>query len=178
PLERGQVNRFVKSHGLGNDYLVLSEDDLEFPLVADTIRRLCHRNLGVGADGILLRVASPRADYGIRIFNPDGSEAEKSGNGLRIFAKYAYEHAGASPRFSVETAGGVVGCACEVVAGRVASVTVEMGRASFLASDVPVRGPAGEAVGVPLALDDRVVTVTALSLGNPHCVLFRDRLDE
>jgi diaminopimelate epimerase len=173
------VSRFVKSHGLGNDYLVLAEDDLGFPLVADTIRRLCHRSLGLGADGILLRVASPRADFGVRIFNPDGSEAEKSGNGLRIFAKYAYEHAGASgPRFSVETAAGVVGCMCEVVAGRISSVTVEMGRASFVARDVPMSGAAGEAVGVPLELDDQAVTVTAVSLGNPHCVVLRDRLDE
>src|SRR5262249_29998435 len=165
--------------GLGNDYLVLAEDDLDFPVVAAVIRRLCHRSLGLGADGILLRVASTRADFGVRIFNPDGSEAEKSGNGLRIFAKYAYEHAGASgPRFRVETAGGVVGCACEVVAGRVVCVTVEMGRATFVAPDVPMRGPAGEVVGVPLELDDQVVTVTAVSLGNPHCVLFRDRLDE
>ena len=173
------MSRFVKSHGLGNDYLVLAEDDLGFPLVADTIRRLCHRSLGLGADGILLQVASPRADFGVRIFNPDGSEAEKSGNGLRIFAKYAYEHAGASgPRFSVETAAGVVGCMCEVVAGRIASVTVEMGRASFVARDVPMSGAAGEAVGVPLELDDQAVTVTAVSLGNPHCVVLRDRLDE
>jgi len=173
------VSRFVKSHGLGNDYLVLAEDDLDVPLVAYTIRRLCHRTLGVGADGILLRVASPRAEFGVRIFNPDGSEAEKSGNGLRIFAKYAYEHAGArGPRFSVETAGGVVGCTCEVVAGRVTTVTVEMGRASFLACDIPMTGPEGEVVGLPLELGDQVVTVTALTLGNPHCVLIRDRLDE
>jgi diaminopimelate epimerase len=173
------VSRFAKSHGLGNDYLVLAEADLDFPLVADTIRRLCHRSLGLGADGVLVQVVSVRADFGVRIFNPDGSEAEKSGNGLRIFAKYLYEHGGATgPRFSVETVGGVVGCACEVVGGRVASVTVEMGRASFLARDVPMEAPEGEAVGVPLRVDDRVVTVTALSLGNPHCVLFCDRLDE
>ena len=173
------MSRFVKSHGLGNDYLVLAATDLDFPLVADTIRRLCHRSLGVGADGILVQGAAARADFGVRIFNPDGSEAEKSGNGLRIFAKYAYEHAGASgARFSVETVGGVIGCACEVVAGRVVSVTVEIGCASFQACDVPMSGTEGEAVGVPLQVDDRVVAITALSLGNPHCVLFPDRLDE
>lgn len=75
---------FVKGHGLGNDYIVLEGKDLNFPLTPLAVQRLCHRNLGIGADGILLLVESSKADFGLRIFNPDGSEAEKSGNGLRI----------------------------------------------------------------------------------------------
>lgn len=170
---------FVKSHGLGNDYLVLDgRGTLDFPLAPAAIRRLCHRNLGLGSDGILLRVDAPTGDFGVRIFNPDGSEAEKSGNGLRIFAKYLVEHGGAEPAFTVWTKGGVVGCECRIEAGRVAAVAVEMGRASFRATDVPMSGVDGEAVSVPLRLDDEMLTVTALSVGNPHCVVFRERLDE
>jgi diaminopimelate epimerase len=170
---------FVKSHGLGNDYLVLDgRVALGFPLEPGAIRRLCHRNLGLGSDGILVRVDPPAGDFGVRIFNPDGSEAEKSGNGLRIFAKYLMEHGGAEQTaFTVWTRGGVVGCACRLEAGRVVAVAVEMGRASFRARDVPMEGVDGEAVSVPLRLEDDVLTVTALSVGNPHCVVFRDRLD-
>ncbi len=171
--------RFVKSHGLGNDYLVLDGKDLDFPLTREAVQRLCHRNWGIGSDGILLLVDSANADFGLRIFNPDGSEAEKSGNGLRIFAKYLYDHGPTKKTtFTVETKGGIVACTCHLVGGRVASVTVEMGRATFRAPDIPMKAPDREVVGVPLRLNDHTLTVTAVSVGNPHCVVFTDRLDE
>ncbi len=170
---------FVKGHGLGNDYLVLERKDLDFPLTPLAVQRLCHRNLGIGSDGILLLVESSKADFGLRIFNPDGSEAEKSGNGLRIFAKYLYDHGRTGKTaFTVETLGGVVECQCHVADGRVASVTVEMGRATFRAPDIPMNGPDREVVGVPLQVNDHFVKITAVSVGNPHCVVFTDRLDE
>ncbi len=170
---------FVKGHGLGNDYLVLEGKDLDFPLTAGAIQRICDRNWGIGSDGILLLVESPSADFGLRIFNPDGSEAEKSGNGLRIFAKYLYDHGRtAKTTFMVETKGGIVECRCRLAGRRVASVTVEMGRATFRAPDIPMTGPDREVVGVPLQVNDHVFTITAVSLGNPHCVVFTDRLDE
>jgi diaminopimelate epimerase len=170
---------FVKGHGLGNDYLVLEGKDLDFPLTPLAIERICHRHWGIGSDGILLLVGSSSADFGLRIFNPDGSEAEKSGNGLRIFAKYLYEHGRTTKTtFTIETKGGVVECQCHAARGRVAAVTVEMGRATFRARDIPMTGPDREVVGVPLQVDDDLVTVTAVSVGNPHCVVFTDRLDE
>jgi diaminopimelate epimerase len=171
--------RFTKGHGLGNDYLVLDERDLDFPLGPAAIRWICHRNWGVGADGILLRTASAAADVGLRIFNPDGSEAEKSGNGLRIFAKYLWERGNLrkSP-VRIETRGGVVEAVCHASGGRVAQVTVEMGRATFRAPEIPMHGPDREAVGLPLQVGDRVLTVTGVSVGNPHCVVFTDRLDD
>lgn len=170
---------FVKGQGLGNDYLVFDGKDLDFPLTPLAVQRLCHRNWGIGSDGILLLVESPNADFGLRIFNPDGSEAEKSGNGLRIFAKYLFDHGRAKgPRFSVETVGGVVECQCHLEGRRVASVTVEMGRATFRAPDIPMNGPDREVVGVPLQVSDHFIKVSALSVGNPHCVVFTDRLDE
>jgi len=172
--------RFTKGHGLGNDYLVIDERDLAAPLSAAAIERICDRNRGVGSDGILLLVASSRADFGVRIFNPDGSEAEKSGNGLRIFAKYLWDRGHARREtFTVETRGGVVECQLDVRGGRVGFVTVEMGGATFEPSRIPMTGPGGEAVGVPLRLPGgATLTVTAVSVGNPHCVVFVDHLDE
>jgi diaminopimelate epimerase len=171
---------FAKGHGLGNDYLVIAEADLPGPLGEAAIARICDRNWGVGSDGILLLVPSARADFGLRIFNPDGSEAEKSGNGLRIFAKYLWDRGRATtPAFTVETPGGLVECECHVRAGRVNFVTVEMGRATFRPADIPMDVAAAEAVALPLALPGgEGLTVTAVSVGNPHCIAFGDRLDE
>ena len=171
--------RFTKGHGLGNDYLVMEQADLPVPLSAIAIMKICDRNWGVGSDGILLMVPSARADFGVRIFNPDGSEAEKSGNGLRIFAKYLFDHGHAKKTtFTVDTKGGVVECRCQLREGRVATVIVEMGRATFVPAEIPMTGPAGEAVGVDLAFPDGTTRrVTAVSVGNPHCVLVVDRLD-
>jgi diaminopimelate epimerase len=170
---------FVKSHGLGNDYLVIDEGNLDGSLSVDAIRRICDRNRGVGSDGILLLTPSDRADFGVRIFNPDGSEAEKSGNGLRIFAKYLRDHGHAkTDHFTVETLGGVVECRCHVRDGRVESVVVEMGSATFEAAAIPMSGVSGEAVQTPLDLPDGTrLTVSAVSVGNPHCVIFVDRLE-
>jgi diaminopimelate epimerase len=115
----------------------------------------------------------------LRIFNPDGSEAEKSGNGLRIFSKWLRDH-GLAKRdaFTIETPGGVVECLCHVRDGRVRFVTVEMGRATFRAPEIPMNGPDRDVVGVPLQLSDgTALAVTAVSVGNPHCITFVDRLD-
>jgi diaminopimelate epimerase len=171
---------FVKGHGLGNDYIVLSEADLPRALTEGAIVRICDRNWGVGSDGILLLTPSTRADFGLRIFNPDGSEAEKSGNGLRIFAKYLWDHGHAqNPKFTVDTRGGIVECECHVADGRMQLVTVEMGRVTFRASEVPMTGPDRDVVAVPLRLPDGVeLSVTAVSVGNPHCVVFVDALDD
>jgi diaminopimelate epimerase len=170
---------FTKGHGLGNDYLVMDERDVDFPLRPTAIQWICHRNWGVGSDGILLRTGSGVADVGLRIFNPDGSEAEKSGNGLRIFAKYLWERGGLrkSP-MRIETKGGVVEAVCHLDGERVDQVTVEMGRATFRAPEIPMHGPDREVVAVPLQVGDRFLTVTCVSVGNPHCVVFTEKLDD
>jgi diaminopimelate epimerase len=134
----------------------------------------------VGSDGVLLRVESDAADFGLRIFNPDGSEAEKSGNGLRIFAAYLREEGavGEGLPFSVEIPGGVVVMVIEEVGLEEVMVRVEMGRASFRSADVGMAGPDRDATGEVLELEagDRV-TIDPVSLGNPHCVVFEDALD-
>jgi len=134
----------------------------------------------VGSDGIHHKVpAWAGGDFGLRILNPDGSEAEKSGNGLRIFAKYLWEHDHTKePVFTVDTKGGRVQCHCHVVDGRMNLVTVEMGSCTFLAPEIPMNGPAREVVRVPLQVGTETLTVTAVSVGNPHCVVFVDKLDE
>jgi diaminopimelate epimerase len=171
---------FSKGHGLGNDYIVINAADLQGALTPTQVTRICDRNWGVGSDGILLLVpAWGGADFGLRILNPDGSEAEKSGNGLRIFAKYLHDHGHAKREtFTVATKGGRVECRCHVVDGRMNLVTVEMGRCTFLAPEIPMNGPEREVVKVPLQVNGDTLLVTAVSVGNPHCVIFTDRLDE
>src|SRR5512132_3535543 len=140
---------YVKSHGLGNDYIVIDPAKVPFAVTPETVRLICDRHRGVGSDGILLVTPGDGADFGVRIFNPDGSEAEKSGNGLRIFAKYLWDHGHAKhERFTVDTKGGVVECQCHVKDGRVGFVTVEMGRATFRAPEIPMTGADADAVGV------------------------------
>jgi diaminopimelate epimerase len=161
--------RFWKAHGLGNDYLVL-EEPVTPALTARLVVALCDRNRGVGSDGIL-EPMSPTlgADFGVRIWNPDGSTAEKSGNGLRIFARWLRD-SGRSPsdRFSIST--GPCRVECETTAD---AVSVEMGAATFTPAEVPVDAP-GELVDAPIELSDGPLIVTAVGIGNPHCVVFRD----
>src|SRR5262249_41484125 len=134
----GMADDFTKGHALGNDYVVVELAALSFALTPDAVRRLCDRHRGVGSDGVLAMVPSARAEAGVRIFNPDGSEAEKSGNGLRIFARWLAEQGRvAADQFSVETAGGIVACHLRRVDGRMEDITVDMGPASFRSEDIP-----------------------------------------
>ncbi|TAG27919.1 MAG: diaminopimelate epimerase [Verrucomicrobia bacterium] len=164
--------RFFKYHALGNDYLVLNPADFPGwaePSVAQ-IRVICHRNFGVGSDGILWGpLPSSRANFGLRIFNPDGSEAEKSGNGLRIFSRYLWDAKLAStPVFTIETPGGVV--ESEIKDGG-ALITVEMGKVSFQSAQIPHVGPDREVLNEQITVVDRTFTYCSATIGNPHCVL-------
>jgi diaminopimelate epimerase len=173
--------RFYKGHGLGNDYLALALAELPFELTPPAVRLLCDRHRGVGSDGILALVPAKEANFGVRIFNPDGSEAEKSGNGLRIFAAYLYDRwqVRVGEPFTVETPAGVVMLTLlgESPDG-VLEVEVEMGTATFRSADVGLAGPDREVVEelLELAAGDRVA-INGVSMGNPHCVIFQDDLD-
>ena len=170
-----QSLHFVKYHGLGNDYLVLDARQLSAPLSETQIRMICDRHYGIGSDGILLGpLPGETADFGLRIFNPDGSLAEKSGNGLRIFSRYLWdcgllERQGLDSRpFTVLTPGGVV--RSQVLEnGR--QVTVAMGQASFDSSLIPVNGPQREVLNETMLLDGQELRYCAVSMGNPHCVV-------
>jgi len=172
-------DEFVKSHALGNDYIVLDQKQLSRRLTPEAVRLICDIHYGIGSDGILLVTPGVGADFGVRIFNPDGSEAEKSGNGLRILAKFLYDH-GYTDRseFTVSTLGGTVGAKLHLEQGQVTAITMNMGRATFVSSEIPVVGPRREVVRETLEVGDRVLTITAVSVGNPHCVIFAERLDE
>jgi len=176
-------NQFVRSNGLGNDYLVVDPKKLSFRLTPKNISLICDRHRGVGSDGILaLEKSNVRGVAArLRIFNPDGSEAEKSGNGLRIFCKFLFEHEYLTRKvFDLETAGGRVTATLHAKGRRVPEVTVDMGRASFNASVIPVTGFTGEVVEKSLKIGgvEKPLTVTCVSVGNPHCVVFTDTLSE
>lgn len=169
---------FIKSHALGNDYIVLDPAALTFPLTARTVRLICDRHMGVGSDGILALWPSTRAPFGLRIFNPDGSEAEKSGNGVRIFSRFLFDHGLATtPTFSIDTPGGLVGVRLHLEDGRVGRITVDMGTATFRSEQIPVAGPPREVVNEELIVDGHRTRITAVSVGNPHCVIFVERLN-
>ena len=164
--------RFHKYHALGNDYIVLDPADYPSwngPSEAQ-VRVICHRNFGVGSDGILWGpLPSQRADFGLRIFNPDGSEAEKSGNGLRIFSRYLFDQARVKAQaFAVETPGGVVRSEIKEGGGL---ITIEMGKVSFDSRAIPVAGPVREVIGETLEANGRAFTFCAATIGNPHCVV-------
>jgi diaminopimelate epimerase len=165
---------FHKYHALGNDYLVLPDVDPD-QLKPGEIERICDRHFGLGSDGLL--VPAGRDSEGrvvLRIFNPDGSEAEKSGNGLRIFARYLWDQreVGSQP-FAVLTKGGVVRCE---VRDEGQAVFVEMGQASFSSEKIPVTGPPREVVNELLQVTGENLRVTAVTVGNPHCVSFMNKI--
>jgi diaminopimelate epimerase len=177
-MGRLRRNEFIKSHALGNDYLVVDPRVLSFPLSRPAIRAVCHRNLGVGSDGILTIERSRRGEFGVRIFNPDGSEAEKSGNGVRIFAKCLWDHGYTRRRiFNVETRGGMVSVTLRIRGRQVHTITAGMGRATFRSREIPTTGPDREVVDEEVAVGPRRFRVTAVSVGNPHCVIFVDDLE-
>jgi diaminopimelate epimerase len=173
-------NFFVKSHGLGNDYIVINQSEIEFDLNEKAIQRICDVHYGIGSDGILLKVPSLKANFGLRILNPDGSEAEKSGNGLRIFAKYLYDYKIAkSPVFTIETIGGLVQAeVTEEVNGKAQSVKVDMGYAIFNSPEIPVNCQNPECIDETLHLEYKDYEISCVSVGNPHCVILSDKLDE
>lgn len=169
--------KFFKYQALGNDYLILP--DLEERLLTpDLVRRVCDRHFGLGSDGILLPIPAislvPSSGFSLRIFNPDGSEAEKSGNGLRIFARYLFDQGEVQPlqKFTVKTAGGEAQC-CVQADGL---VFVTLGRPSFASDNIPVNGPPRQVIAEPLEAGGQILTVTALSVGNPHCVVFHPQI--
>ncbi|MCG6189091.1 diaminopimelate epimerase [Maribellus maritimus] len=173
-------NFFVKSHGLGNDYIVLNQYEISFELTKKAIQKICDVHYGIGSDGILLKVPSFNANFGLRILNPDGSEAEKSGNGLRIFAKYLFDNKFSRDKmFTIETPGGLV--RAEIVEeenGKAKTIKVDMGKAIFNSKEIPVDCENEECLDEILNLEYKDYTINCVSVGNPHCVILKDELDE
>lgn len=190
---------FWKFHGVGNDYLVIEPSRFADPITPEAARKICDRSRGVGSDGILLGPGTaPRgfpagagappeenppaeaeegppsagqdARFSVRILNPDGSEAEKSGNGLRIFARFLWErgYAGES-RFTIAVGGGEV--EAEVLHPSGSPVRLKMGKVSFKSGDIPMLGSAREVLRERIAVGGGEYTFSAANVGNPHCVV-------
>ena len=168
--------KYTKYHALGNDYLVLDPKDGPLP-EQEEIVRICHRNFGLGSDGILYGpLNTGKADFGLRIINPDGSEAEKSGNGLRIFARYLHDSSTVkNDAFTVDTLGGLVTCQVSECAD---SITVDMGRVEFSAegTTADTEDTKNGSIGQDLSFNGKTQTVYIADIGNPHCVVVQDEI--
>lgn len=175
---------FVKVQGLGNDFLVIdlrpgapAAEVKPSPLDPNVARALCDRHFGVGADGVLAIFAGDQGDARMQVINADGSEAEMCGNGIRCVAKVLYEK---DPRLQrpvlrVETGAGLLECAMDVANGRVRTVAVQMGLPRLLRSEIPIAGPPSEpAVRATISARGRNFVFTAVSMGNPHAIIFID----
>ncbi|HEY2743575.1 MAG TPA: diaminopimelate epimerase [Polyangia bacterium] len=162
-------HEFVRGHGLGNDYLVVDGERFGVELTPARVVAICDRHTGVGSDGILERVPAPAGfDAAVRIYNPDGSEAEKSGNGTRIFAKFCMDH-GYAP------AGGTL--RMHTIGGPVSATLVER-QTDRSVMRMSMGGVTFEWTEQPLTVGDRTFSTTSLSVGNPHCVIFDAPFDE
>lgn len=167
--------KFHKYHALGNDYIVIDPRENEFDLQAENIRLLCNRSFGIGSDGILYGPTNMKENqFSLRIFNPDGSEAEKSGNGIRIFTRYLWDIGLIKNEpFDISTLGGVV---TSQILGNGENVKVEMGKVSFNGLDIPVLGISGEVINKELLIGKKKIKYCAATIGNPHCVVLCDEV--
>ena len=164
---------FLKYHALGNDYLVSTSEHPDFSkneLTSEQVRKICHRNFGLGSDGILVGGKDDSGNcFTLKIYNPDGSTAEKSGNGLRIFARSLWDRKLVDQsKFKIVTSGGIV-CAQVDSSGR--SVTIEMGSVSFQSNIIPVTGESREVLNETLEIYGEKLTFCSATIGNPHCVI-------
>ncbi len=172
---------FTKMQGIGNDFIVVN--CLNDPLFEDRLTEISikvnDRKFGIGGDGLILVLPSRMADFRMRMFNPDGSEAEMCGNGIRCFAKYVYDRKLVSDsQVKVETLAGVKMLKLITRSGKVENVRVDMGQPRLRRSEIPMRGEDTEkVVGEPLKADGKRYEITAVSMGNPHVVIFEDNID-
>ena len=172
--------KFWKMHGLGNDYIVIDNRDAKIgdSEAAELALKLCSRRFSVGADGVLFVSNSAVADVKMRIFNADGSEAEMCGNGIRCFAKYCYENGIVRKSEAlVETLAGTKRVWLTVENGLVISVMVDMGVPVLERSKIPMLGE-GTCINQNLQVNGETYKVTCLSVGNPHCVVFVENVDD
>lgn len=164
-----------KYHGLGNDYLVYDPGKNGMKLTPANVQLLCNRNFGVGADGVLEGPVFHSDRISMIIWNPDGSQAEKSGNGVRIFAKYLKDAGYVQKKdFVIESQGGPV--TIHYLNEEGTRLKASMGKATFWSDEVPVTGPRREVINETMTFGRIPYPVTCLSVGNPHCVILMDEI--
>ena len=172
-------NRILMSkyHGLGNDYLILDAKKNALQLMGKKVALLCRRGFGLGADGVLYGPVDINGKMGVRIYNSDGSESPISGNGVRIFAKYLMDQGYVTEKvFDIETLSGTIHV--EALNARATEFRVNMGKASFLSREIPVTGEIREVVNEPFTFNSREYKATCLTIGNPHCIIFTDKVSK
>lgn len=173
--------KFSKMHGIGNDFPIIDESKGEVipeSEKCEACRFLCHRNFGVGGDGVLFVVPSDVADIGYRMFNPDGSEAEMCGNGIRCFADFVYRKGILKQeKMTVETKSGIKTIEITLEDGEPVLFKVDMGTATFKTSEIPMTADEEEFLNGELEVLDKTYPLTAISVGNPHAIIFVDDVE-
>lgn len=170
--------RFWKMQGLGNDYIVIDNRDQKVTAASKLAKKLCERRFSVGADGLLLVCRSRVADVKMRILNADGSEAEMCGNGIRCFAKYCYENdITKKTEFTVETLSGIKQVWLTISGNDVTTVKVDMGPPNWQRASLPMVGEE-TCINGDFEIDGEPYKITCLSVGNPHCVIFVENVEE
>ena len=170
---------FYKYHGLGNDYIVIDPNKLNFNLKLneENIKLICHRNFGIGSDGILFGPIIKDNKLSFQIFNPDGSEAEKSGNGIRIFALYVHDQGYIKEsKFDLYTKGGKV--VINILDLKSNLIKVAMGPYSFLSEKIPTNIDSKEVLNHEIHLLGEKEVISCVNIGNPHCVLIKKNVTE
>lgn len=172
--------RFTKMHGAGNDYVYVNAFKETLPEdIPALARKISDRHTGVGGDGLILICPSDKADARMRMYNADGSESEMCGNGVRCVAKFVYDHGIAQKEeLKIETGRGVLTLQVFPVDGRVQQVRVNMGHPILEADLIPTTLTGTPPVNVPLEVGGTTLHVTAISMGNPHCVTFVDSMND
>lgn len=167
-------------HGAGNDFVVIdgAKEAIPEEHLPAIGCRVCDRNRGIGADGLVLVLPSRTANFRMRIINPDGSEAEMCGNATRTFGKYLYDRKmHTDPVLTIETLGGVKTIKLNTTGGKVISARVDMGEPRLLRSEIPMKGENTKVIAEPLKVAGKKMEITCVSMGNPHCVTFVDNVE-
>lgn len=176
--------KFTKMHGLGNNYIYVNgfEESLPEEDLKSLAIQVSNVNTGIGSDGMILILPSSIADFRMRVFNADGSEAKNCGNGLRCVAKYVYDKGLTKQQeFKIETKSGMIVQASVHLeqSGIVSQVTIDMGQPRFLKEDLPMIGdPCSTTIEEPFFIGEEKLLITAISMGNPHAVFFTDDVEK
>lgn len=170
---------FTKMHGTGNDYVYINLFEENIPNPEELSIRISDRHFGIGSDGLILVAPSEVADCRMRMYNADGSEGAMCGNGIRCVAKYAYEHGIVKDtHITVETKSGIKTLELTVEDGLVTYVQVNMGKAILKPAEIPVAAEGEDFIARKMVVDGKEYTATCVSMGNPHCVIFTEGIDD
>ncbi len=172
--------KFTKWQGIGNDFVIVNGFQERIEDYPQKAIEICDRHFGIGADGLVIALPSEIADFRMRIFNSDGSEAEMCGNVTRCFARYVYENGlTTKTELSIETLAGIIRPKLIFEEGQIRAVCVDMGEPRMKRGEIPMTGNAEEpAVNLPLVVGNTTYGITCVSMGNPHCIIFTDEVEE